>query len=425
MTKIEQSIEVNVPVHAAYRQMTQFEDYPRFMEGVHKVQKVDAHHLHWRAEQEGEEMEWDAEITEQVPDQRIVWRNTSGPKNEGKVTFEQVQPDKTRVTLSMKLDDSHHKGAGKKSAAEKEASEKSMTERTGQDLVRFKKILEHQPKKTEATKKEADAHAPEETHATQSFRHKEDNRQLSHEKEQDDEAMHARAGQRAHLERSGEKYELRQSVREEPTAAKPRRVEHKEHKEPKEQVPDMKSLMPQAWFPNFLHIWNEPFSMMRRMTEEMDHFFDRFVTRPTAKLGQQMQQQVQQQVQQVSSQSLEWRPQVEVSQHDNRVVIFADLPGMKREDVLVEINQNRLTIEGERPEKEAQAGAQSEQNYRHSERNYGHFYREIPLPEGVDPDAAEASMHDGVLEVTVPLPPSRQQGRRLDIGHAQQDQRSR
>ena len=73
MASIEKNIEVDVPVRTAYNQWTQFEEFPRFMEGVVEVRQLDDTHLHWKATVGGKELEWDAVITEQLPDQRIAW----------------------------------------------------------------------------------------------------------------------------------------------------------------------------------------------------------------------------------------------------------------------------------------------------------------------------------------------------------------
>jgi uncharacterized membrane protein len=98
---VQESIEVNVPVHTAYNQWTQFEDFPKFMDGVEEVRQLDDTHLHWRAKVFGKEEEWDAEITEQIPDKRIAWRSISGKPNAGVVTFHKISDDKTRITLQM------------------------------------------------------------------------------------------------------------------------------------------------------------------------------------------------------------------------------------------------------------------------------------------------------------------------------------
>jgi uncharacterized membrane protein len=78
MSQIEQSIEVGVPVRTAYNQWTQFEEFPKFMEGVKEVKQLDDVTLHWKAEIAGVEREWDAKITEQEPDQRIAWTDIGG-----------------------------------------------------------------------------------------------------------------------------------------------------------------------------------------------------------------------------------------------------------------------------------------------------------------------------------------------------------
>ena len=101
MSTVEQSIEVNLPVRTVYDQWTQFEEFPRFMEGVEQVVQLDDTHLHWVAEIAGVKREWDAEITEQVPDQRVAWRSLSGERNDGVVTFQSNGPDSTRVTLAI------------------------------------------------------------------------------------------------------------------------------------------------------------------------------------------------------------------------------------------------------------------------------------------------------------------------------------
>jgi uncharacterized membrane protein len=102
MERIEKSIEVRCPVSTVYNQWTQFEEFPRFMAGVKEVKQLDDTHVHWHAEIWGKDKEWDAEITEQVPDQRIAWRSTSGDApNAGSVHFENLGEDRTRVTLMM------------------------------------------------------------------------------------------------------------------------------------------------------------------------------------------------------------------------------------------------------------------------------------------------------------------------------------
>jgi uncharacterized membrane protein len=101
MSTIEKSIEVNVPVRTTYNQWTQFEEFPRFMEGVKEVTQLDATHLHGKAEIAGQEKEWDAEITEQTPDQRIAWTSRGGAINGGVVTFHRLSDFRSKVMLQL------------------------------------------------------------------------------------------------------------------------------------------------------------------------------------------------------------------------------------------------------------------------------------------------------------------------------------
>jgi uncharacterized membrane protein len=104
MEHIEKSIDVEAPLSAVYNQWTQFEEFPRFMEGVLEVRQLDDKRLHWRAKVAGREKEWDAEIFEQSPDERIAWRSTSGVLNTGQVWFQSLGANKTRVCLKINYD---------------------------------------------------------------------------------------------------------------------------------------------------------------------------------------------------------------------------------------------------------------------------------------------------------------------------------
>ena len=135
MSTVEKSIEVNVPVRTVYDQWTQFEEFPRFMEGVEQVVQLDDTHLHWVAEIAGVKREWDAEITDQVPDQRIAWRAVGGETNAGAVTFQPNGTNSTRVTLAIDFepDDLVEKIGDKLGFVSK---------RTEGDLERFKSFIE-------------------------------------------------------------------------------------------------------------------------------------------------------------------------------------------------------------------------------------------------------------------------------------------
>jgi uncharacterized membrane protein len=104
MASITKDIDVNVPVRTAYNQWTQFETFPRFMEGVKEVRQLDDKRLEWRAEIGGKEEAWEAEIVEQVPDRKIAWRSVSGTPNAGSVMFEPVDDGHTRIMLTMEYE---------------------------------------------------------------------------------------------------------------------------------------------------------------------------------------------------------------------------------------------------------------------------------------------------------------------------------
>ena len=104
MSKIEESIDVNVPVRVAYDQWTQFEEFPRFMDGVESVEQIDDTKLHWVAKIGGVHKEWDAEITQQEPDQRVAWKSTTGADNGGAVDFHRLDDQLTRITLTMDVE---------------------------------------------------------------------------------------------------------------------------------------------------------------------------------------------------------------------------------------------------------------------------------------------------------------------------------
>ena len=135
MAQIEQSIEVNVPVDTAYNQWTQFEEFPRFMEGVERVKQIDDTRLHWEAEIAGKREEWDAEITEQIPDERVAWTAREGKGNSGVVTFHRLDAAKTKIMLQL---DWNPEGAVEKIGSAVGADDS----RVKGDLERFKGLIE-------------------------------------------------------------------------------------------------------------------------------------------------------------------------------------------------------------------------------------------------------------------------------------------
>jgi uncharacterized membrane protein len=140
---IEQSIEVNVPIRQAYNQWTQFEEFPRFMEGIERVEQRDDRHVHWVANFGGETHEWDAEVTEQEPEERVAWRNVDGKGNAGVVTFHKIDDGTTRVMVQM---DWAPEGIKEKVGAALGADDR----RVKGDLERFKEFIESRGSETGA-----------------------------------------------------------------------------------------------------------------------------------------------------------------------------------------------------------------------------------------------------------------------------------
>ena len=145
MPKIEDTIEVQVPVQQAYNQWTQFEDFPRFMEGIQSVQQLDDTHVQWVADIRGESRQWTTEITEQRPDEKVAWKTIEGEvKNDGVVTFEPMGDAQTRVNVQMEIEGD--------STAENVAGDLLGVVK-GQvrgDLERFKQLIENRDEETGA-----------------------------------------------------------------------------------------------------------------------------------------------------------------------------------------------------------------------------------------------------------------------------------
>jgi uncharacterized membrane protein len=145
MPKIEETIEVQVPVQQAYNQWTQFEDFPKFMDGIQSVQQLDDTHVEWVAEIRGESRQWTTEITEQRPDEKVAWKTIEGGvKNDGVVTFEPLGDAQTRVNVEMDVEGD--------STAENVAGDLLgvVKKQVHGDLERFKKLIESRDVETGA-----------------------------------------------------------------------------------------------------------------------------------------------------------------------------------------------------------------------------------------------------------------------------------
>ena len=140
MASIEKSIEVEAPLTAVYNQWTQFEEFPKFMEGVKSVEQMGDDKLRWVATIGGKEKAWDAKITEQKPDERIAWTSEAGADNAGVVTFHRIANDMTKVMLQLDYDpEGVVEGAGDMLGF--------VGRRVDGDLKRFKEFIEERGRK--------------------------------------------------------------------------------------------------------------------------------------------------------------------------------------------------------------------------------------------------------------------------------------
>jgi HSP20 family protein len=143
-----------------------------------------------------------------------------------------------------------------------------------------------------------------------------------------------------------------------------------------------------------------PFSLMRRFSEEMDRLFGEFgsgVGRNLSELA--------------DLEGSIWSPQVEALERNGKFIVRADLPGLTKDDINVEITDDTIKIRGER----RQEKEENEEGYYRSERSYGSFYRELPIPSGVNREETSATFRDGVLEITMPAPARQPGSRRIEI----------
>ncbi len=134
-----------------------------------------------------------------------------------------------------------------------------------------------------------------------------------------------------------------------------------------------------------------PFALMRRFTEDLDRVFNYAPLTPGSGTA--------------------WSPAIEVKEKDGKLLVTAELPGVKKEDVKVHIEGDTLVVEGERKEEKEE----KREGYYHTERFYGNFYRAIPLPEGAKVDLTAANFKDGVLEITIPIPEAKTKGKEIPI----------
>ena len=143
MASVTKSIDVHVPISTAYNQWTQFETFPQFMGGVEQVQQLDDRHMHWKVSVGGQQREFDAEVTEQHPEERIAWKSTDGKTHAGVVTFHKLAPEDTRVTVQLEW---QPEGVTEKAGAVVGMDDRQVSS----DLDRFKSFIEQRGLETGA-----------------------------------------------------------------------------------------------------------------------------------------------------------------------------------------------------------------------------------------------------------------------------------
>ena len=391
MARVEKSIDVNVPVQTAYNQWTQFEDFPNFMEGVDEVQQLDDTHLHWRVKVGGKEKEFDAEITEQVPDQVIAWRSVDGTQNAGTVRFYPAQ-DGTQITFIMEYDP--------EGFVENVSDIVGVTSRRVEgDLQRFKEFVESRGVETGQWRGEV---RQGQTTGKQSKSSRKSGASAQMQAEQSSSAQQMGSASSSNISQQqggmrGGGQSQGSNVRSQSSGG---------------QTLQRAGTNLASRSSGVFGGWEDPFLSVRRMADEMERMFEDVFGSSLRPASRQRSS---------SAAASIWTPPVEVSQRGDSLVVFADLPGLRKEDVQVEIQDGMLTIQGERREEvdEGQGG------FRRSERRYGQFFRAIQLPEGVNPDDAQATIRDGVLEVSIPVSQETQRGRRLEIRDEQQESASK
>jgi uncharacterized membrane protein len=149
MATVERSIELNVPVSTAYNQWRQFEEFPNFMEGVESVTHIDDKRLHWVVKLGGRHREWDSEITEQKPDDRIAWKAVGDPGNAGVITFHRISDNESRIMVQLEIYEDN--------LLDKAADTVGSIDRGVKgDLKRFKEFVETRRQETGAWRGEID-----------------------------------------------------------------------------------------------------------------------------------------------------------------------------------------------------------------------------------------------------------------------------
>jgi HSP20 family molecular chaperone IbpA/uncharacterized membrane protein len=364
MAIVEREIIVHVPVEKAYQQWANFAELPRFLDGVSEVQPVSNSHLHWRANVEGKEQIWDAEITQQIPNELISWRsvNVNGMPTEGSVEFSPVTDVSTLVTLKVEEPSRVLVANGGDVLA-------ITMRRVEDDLQHFKDLVEGIANGTEATTRHGAAA---------------DSQSGNSSKTADTSVDPSAAAPPAHS--------TAQSHDGNKPNHKSRGVDRRQHERRKTNEIDVRfgsAPNPNAQDRSLLN-W-------RRWTEELNRLVTSFTHRSspsTSPVGRPL-----------------WMPQVDATERDGKLYIATDLPGVDKSDVRVEINKGILTLWGERHEERHAV----DRHILRYERHHGRFTRSIRLPKNADVEHAQASFDNGVLQISIPTPSSNSEGQQIEV----------
>lgn len=441
-TTIEKSVEITAPIRAAYDFWANFAAYPQFMPQVQAVEQVDDTHWRWRADVAGKAVEWDAEVTENVPDQSIGWQTTSkGTRSSTTVRFATLDDGRTAVTFTAHYPNGVGKGL---SAAD-------IAQQAEENLTRFTHLLlGTAPEATDgSTAAEADAPEAEASaddtrvnadadadvtaeddvqtpieavdedlgrrpfHAASTWpfgqgRDRAASRDAAPEPQDDQSTADVLGPAYSFKPAGGAPVDAAGWLRESGLA---RSLDALKAFNPLLPVQAPRAVLQTPWFSSMFQVMALPFNTMKQWSEEMDRTVETFLWGASG-TGRQIWA-----VQEAGA----WLPAIDVDESEDSLKVRADLPGIADDDeVEVEVRDGQLVISGEvrhptyadghEPATDGPADG--------SDVGQGRFLRSITLPEGVDAQGAQASLHDGVLEVTLAGPSQRQ--RRIEVSHGQQ-----
>ncbi|HEY4542939.1 MAG TPA: Hsp20 family protein [Noviherbaspirillum sp.] len=357
MARVEHAVEINATPEAVYAALLQFDAYPSFVQDLRRLQRTGERSLQGQVGHGEAARSFDAEITEQIPASLLALRIVHGLHYEMQARLHGLYgpsgPARTRVVLTVQS------APHEQVLAVHGDAESALRARIEHDMARLKTHLET------AAHQAGAAHPRHVTAPVTS----------------------AAAGSAAPGVKPAARTEGSGFEHERPLPGS--RGIHDWLRQP----PSMAEL----W-----DFWQQPWRTMRSVTRDVGR-----VVNGVLGSGQRSERGAPN----APGARTAWSPAVETAQRGQQFVVCAEVPGVRCEELQVEIKHDRLTIEGER-HPEPQHGAGEE---RRSERSYGHFYRVVALPPGARADAASAALHNGVLEITVPLEEIAQRPRRLEV----------